>query len=48
MKDCHPSVFLNDSVVEQLTSQTDLAIHLDEKLDLNAHIKVKISNVIPQ
>ena len=47
MKNCHPSIFLNDSVVEQSTSQIDLAIHLEEKLDLNAHIKVKISNIIP-
>ena len=29
--------------MEQSTSQKDLGIHLDEKLDLNAHIKEKIS-----
>ena len=42
VKGCHPSVFFNDAVVEQ-TSQKDLGIHIDEKLDFNAHTKEKIS-----
>ena len=29
--------------MEQSTSQMDLGIHLDEKLNLNAHVKEKIS-----
>ena len=43
MKDCHPSVFFNDTIVERSTNQKHLGIHLDEKLDFNAHIKEKIS-----
>ena len=43
MKDCHPSAFFNDALVEQSTSQNHLGIHLDEKLGLNAHIKENIS-----
>ena len=43
VKDCHPSVFFNDTIVERSTSQKHLGIHLDEKLDFNAHIKEKIS-----
>ena len=43
VKDCHPSVFFNDIIVERSTSQKHLGIHLDEKLDFNAHIKEKIS-----
>ena len=42
VKDCHPSVFFNDTIVERSTSQKHLGIHLDEKLDFNAHIKKKI------
>ena len=42
MKHCHPSLF-SVTIVEQLTSQKYLDIHLDEKLDVNAHIKGKIS-----
>ena len=38
----HP-VFFNDTIVERSTSQKHLGIHLDEKLDSNAHIKEKIS-----
>ena len=41
VKDCHPSVFFNDTIVER-SSQKHLGIHLDEKLDFNAHIKKKI------
>ena len=40
MKDCHPSVFFSDAIVERSTSH--LGIHLDEKLDFNAPIKEKI------
>ena len=43
LKDCHPSVFFNDTIVEHSTSQKHLGIQLDEKLDFNAHIKEKIS-----
>ena len=43
MKDYHPSFFFNDTIVEQSTSQKYLDIYLDEKLDVNAHIKEKIS-----
>ena len=43
VKDCHPSVFFNDTIVERSTNQKHLGIHLDEKLDFNAHIKEKIS-----
>ena len=43
VKDCHPLVFFNDAVKEQSTNQKHLVIHLDEKLDFNAHIKEKIS-----
>ena len=43
VKDCHPSVFFNDTIVERSTSQKHLGIQLDEKLDFNAHIKDKIS-----
>ena len=51
VKDCHPSVFFcflfffffSGTVVEQLTSQKHLGIHLDEKLDFNAHMKEEIS-----
>ena len=43
VKDCHPSVFFNDTIVERSTSQKHLGIHLDEKLDFNAHMKEKIS-----
>ena len=43
VKDCHPSVFFNDAVVEQPTNHKYLGIHLDKKLDFNAHIKEKIS-----
>ena len=43
VKGCHLSVFFNDTVVERLTSQKHLGIHLDEKLDFNGHIKEKIS-----
>ena len=46
VKDCHPLVFFNDTLVEQSTSQKHLGIHLDEKLDFNAHIKEKISKPI--
>ena len=42
-KDCHPSVFYNDTAVEQSTSQKHFGTHLDEKLDFSAHIKEKIS-----
>ena len=42
VKDCHPSVFFNDTIVER-SSQKHLGIHLDEKLDFNAHMKEKIS-----
>ena len=45
MKDCHPSVLFSDTIVERSTSQKHLDIHLDEKLDFNAHIKKKISKV---
>ena len=47
-KDCHPSFFFffNDTIVEHLTSQKHLGIHLDKKLDFNAHIKEKISKAI--
>ena len=45
VKDCHPSVFFNDTIVERSTNQKHLGIHLDEKLDFNAHIKEKISKV---
>ena len=43
MKDCHPSVFFffNDTIMKRSTSH--LGIHLDEKLDFNAHTKEKIS-----
>ena len=41
--ECHPSVFFNGTVVEQLTIQKHLGIHLDEKVDFNAHIKGNIS-----
>ena len=41
MKDVHPSVFLNDAVVEQSASQK----YLGKKLDLNTHIKEKINKV---
>ena len=45
VKDCHESVFFNDTIVERSTSQRTrhLGIHLDEKLDFNVHIKEKIS-----
>ena len=43
VKDCHVSVFFNDIIVEKLTSQKHLGIHLDGKLDFNAHIKEKVS-----
>ena len=45
MKDCHPSVFFSDTIVESSTSQKHLGIyiHLYGKLDFNAHIKEKIS-----
>ena len=43
MEDCHPSVFINDTIAECSTSQEHLDIHLDQKLDFNAHIKEKIS-----
>ena len=43
VKDCHPSVFFNDAAVKQSISQNHLGIHLDEKLDFNAHIKENIS-----
>ena len=43
VKDCHPSVFFNDTIVERSTSQKHLGIHLDEKLDFNAHMKEKIT-----
>ena len=43
VKDCHPSVFFSDTIVEQSKSQKRLCIHLDKKLDFNAHIKQKIS-----
>ena len=43
MKNCHASVFFNETVVELLTSQKHLGIDLDEKLDFNSHIKEKIS-----
>ena len=49
VKDCHPSFFFfffNDTIVEHLTSQKHLGIHLDKKLDFNAHIKEKISKAI--
>ena len=42
VKDCHPPVFFNDAVVEQSANQKHLGIHLDEKLDSNAHMKEKI------
>ena len=42
VKDCHPSVFFNDTIVER-SSQKHLGIHLDEKLDFNAHMKEKIT-----
>ena len=49
VKDCHPSVFFSDTIVERSTSQKHLDIHFDEKLDFNAHfnahIKEKISKV---
>ena len=35
VKDCPPSVFFNDTVVEQSTSQKHLGIHLDENLDFS-------------
>ena len=31
VKDYHPSVFFNDAVVEQSTSQKHLDVHLDKK-----------------
>ena len=43
MEDCHPSVFFNDTIVEQLKIQKHLGILLYEKLDFNAYIKEKIS-----
>ena len=43
VKDCHPSVFFNDAIVEHSTSQKHLGICQDEKLDFNAHIKEEIS-----
>ena len=43
LKDCLPSVFFYDTIVEHSTSQKHLGIQLDEKLDFNAHIKEKIS-----
>ena len=30
VKDCHPSVFFNDTIVEHLTSQKHLGIHVDK------------------
>ena len=43
VKDCHPSVVFHDAVVGQSRSQKHLGIHLNKKLDFNAHIKEKIS-----
>ena len=43
VKDCHPLVFLNVTIMECSTSQKYSGIHLDEKLDFNAHIKENIS-----
>ena len=43
VKDCHASVFFNETVVERSTNQKHLGIDLDEKLDFNARIKEKIS-----
>ena len=43
VKDCHPSIVFNDAVVGQSRSQKHLGIHLNKKLDFNAHIKEKIS-----
>ena len=43
MKDCNPSAFFNDIIVEKLTSQKHLGIYLDENLDFSAHLKEKIS-----
>ena len=43
VKVAHPSVFFNNNVVEQLASQKQLSIYLDEKLDFNADIKGKIN-----
>ena len=37
------SDFFNNAIVQQSTSQKHLGIHLDEKLDFNAHIKEKIN-----
>ena len=37
VKDAHPLVLFNKSVVEQSTSQKHWGLHLDEKLDLNAY-----------
>ena len=34
--------FFNDAVGEQSTGWKDLGIHLDEKLDFNAHLKDNI------
>ena len=45
VEDCHLSVFFNDTIVESLTSQKHLGIHLDGKPNFNAHIKDKISKV---
>ena len=42
VKDCHPLVFLNVTIMECSTSQKYSGIHLDEKLDFNAHIKENI------
>ena len=43
VKDCHPLVFFNVTIMECSTSQKYSGTHLDEKLDFNAHIKENIS-----
>ena len=39
----HPTLLLNDSTVQQISTQKHLGIHLDEELTFKHHINEKIN-----